>query len=142
MISLGLARALDEAGVRWHPVDGDRFAIRESQLAGAVFTIADMTIETHDFDTGTILGFNGTTEWALDSVPLEKALWLPHEHQLRALLGGAFRSLERERSADGAERYVVRFDLPSGPTAVSAGDAADAYASALLALVEASAPSS
>ena len=95
-----------------------------------MFVVSDMTIEAHEFDTGTILGFNGTTEWALDSVALESALWLPRESQLRELLGEAFISLVR-----AAGGFVVTTVRNGEPHEVRATVAADAYATALLALV-------
>ena len=95
MISWDLALALREAGVRWRPVSGDRFRLLGAGPTGDLFTVSDMTIEPHEFDTGVILGFNGTTEWALDSVAIEDALWHPLEPQLRSLLGGTFRRLQR-----------------------------------------------
>ena len=72
-----------------------------------------------------MLGFNGTTEWALDSVAMEQALWLPREDQLREQLGAAFTRLER----DGAEHVVVVLADGARATAVSP---ADAYAEAVL----------
>ena len=54
-----------------------------------VFVLADMTIEVEDLPSGLLVKFNGTTEWALDSVPADDVLWIPWEHQLRALLGEA-----------------------------------------------------
>ncbi|HUG49614.1 MAG TPA: hypothetical protein VLZ78_01320, partial [Terrimesophilobacter sp.] len=101
MISAENARALRDAGVTWVPSPGDAFRLEGPEFDGDTFTVSDMTIEPHEFDTGTILGFNGTTEWALDSVALEDALWLPREDQLRELLGAAFRSLKR---VDGGYR--------------------------------------
>lgn len=92
-----------------------------------------MTIEPHEFDTGVVLGFNGTTEWALDSVALEDALWHPHESQLRELLGGTFHRLER--TTDGYEVHTTVLD---DAAAFPADEPADAYALALLALVAAS----
>jgi hypothetical protein len=81
-----------------------------------------------------VLGFNGTTEWALDSVTQEDAVWLPREDQLRELLGGTFRSLAR--ALDGS--YLVVVELPGQPErSFSAEQAADAYADAVLALVSA-----
>jgi len=130
MISLARAQQLHAAGLRWHPAPGDRFAVRT--LADQVFTISDMVVEPHDYPTGTVLGFNGTTEWALDSVAQEDALWLPREDQLRELLGGTFRSLAR--STDG--RYQVLVELAGRPEQLFTADTAeDAYAEALLALV-------
>jgi len=80
MIDVDLARRLRDAGLRWHPRPGDRFTIEQGDFDSAeVFTISDMTVEAHDYPTGTVLGFNGTTEWALDSVAATDALWLPRE---------------------------------------------------------------
>ena len=90
-----------------------------------------MTIEAHEFPTGTILGFNGTTEWALDSVAIEDALWLPREDQLRALLRSSFRAL---RLADGV--YEVEVELLGRPRVLAAPEPVDAYGRALLALIE------
>lgn len=134
MISVELALLLQQAGLRWRPASGDRFAVLQPGLDDTVFTISEMTIEAHTFPTGTVLGFNGTTEWALDSVAQEDALWLPREDQLRDLLGGTFRSLAR--STDGTFQVLV--ERPGRPEQVfSAGSAADAYARALLSLVAA-----
>ncbi|MCU1523108.1 MAG: hypothetical protein JWO18_2 [Microbacteriaceae bacterium] len=132
MLSRDLALALQDAGVRWHPVSGDAFVINREGFEGDVFVVSDMTIESHEFETGTILGFNGTTEWALDSVALENALWLPHEHQLRELLGGTFLSLSRIE--DG---YRVDFAINGESAFEEAATPADAYAAALLGLVRA-----
>ncbi|NHB84497.1 hypothetical protein G7085_07465 [Tessaracoccus sp. HDW20] len=56
-------------------------------MVDEVFHLADMVIETRRLETGTIFAFNGTTEWALDSIPQAATVWLPSEAQLRALLG-------------------------------------------------------
>ncbi len=134
MISLWLAQDLDRAGVRWRPRAGDRFTLRSAEVVGEVFTVADMVVEAREYPTGTLLAFNGTTEWALDSVQLDQALWLPREDQLRELLGPAFRSLARSTTGE----YQVLAEVPGQPERLfSAEAAADAYASALLALVTA-----
>lgn len=99
MITAELARALRTAGLRWTPEPGDRFTIDGGELAGDVFTVSEMTVEVHEHPGGRSFGFNGTTEWALDSVDQEETLWLPSEHQMRELLRGAFRSLERSVAA-------------------------------------------
>ena len=137
MISIESARALADAGLRWHPVSGDAFRIERSGFESDVFTVSDMTIEPHEFDTGTILGFNGTTEWALDSLALEDALWMPREDQLRALLRSTFRSLTRQ----GEDRYRVTVELNGSPHSFDAADPADAYGDALLRLIGLSADS-
>jgi len=91
-----------------------------------------MTVVALVFETGTVLGFNGTTEWALDSVALDDALWLPREDQLRELVAAAFLSLSRD--ADG---FTVVAIVDGSPSEFRAADAADAYARALLAILDA-----
>ncbi len=134
-LSRDLAVALRDAGLRWSPAAGDRFVIPQPELDGHVFTLSDMTIEAHEYPTGTILGFNGTTEWALDSVAKDEALWLPREDQLRELLGGVFVSLHREGPGDSAGYVVTTRGEDGEPREDRAGSAVDAYAHALLALV-------
>lgn len=132
MISDRLARELEAAGLRWDPAPGDRFRIKAEELSEDVFILSHMVIEARTYDTGTVLNFNGTTEWALDNVDQDDALWLPREDQLREYLGGTFRGLER---VDG--EYVVTTAGPDGaPTSYRAADVEDAYAAALLELVE------
>jgi hypothetical protein len=132
MISTILARSLRDIGLEWRPVPGDTFRIDREEFDGEVFTVSDMTVEAHEFDTGTILGFNGTTEWALDSVAIEDSLWLPREDQLRALLGAGFRALVK---LDGEGGYRVDVLLQSSPRSFTAAEPADAYAAAVEALL-------
>lgn len=133
MITTENARSLRKAGLIWRPAFGDSFGIERPDFEHDVFTVSSMAIEPHEFDTGTILGFNGTTEWALDSLALENALWLPREDQLREVLGETFSALERTSG-----RYRVTVDLGEGPTHFDATEAADAYAEAVLALLRGS----
>jgi hypothetical protein len=120
MITLELARALvDEAGVLWEPQSGDRFVIDAELLTGQVFWVSDLTVEPQHVGGQTILGFNGTTEWALDSVSLDQALWLPREDQLRELLGDRLEEVRRLQdgwrvthvAADGTRHTVMANDL-------------------------------
>ena len=136
MISRPLALRLREAGLVWRPAAGDRFQFLRHDMdsTGAdLFTVSDMTIEAHHYPTGTVLGFNGTTEWALDSVAIEEALWFPREDQLREALKGTFQRLEREESGDGYRVVTVFRGEAREHTAASAEDA---YALAVLAEVE------
>lgn len=95
MLSLELAQRLQDAGVDWvDPRPGDRFVVPVEDLRDMVFVLSDMTTEVHEFPSGPLIGFNGTTEWALDSVRKSEVVWLPREDQLRALLGEAFVRLE------------------------------------------------
>lgn len=152
MIDVAHARRLRDAGLRWKPASGDRFVIErlldtdDGPTEGDVFTLSDMTIEAHEHPTGTVLGFNGTTEWALDSVSAGDALWLPREDQLRLLLGRSFVSLSVHRAVgldDEEIAYEVRTRLPddsrpADDTIHVSADAADAYALALLSFIESS----
>ena len=91
--------------------------------------LSDMVIEQQEVPGGPpILAFNGTTEWALDSLEAHHAVWLPREDQLRDLLGDAFASLDRADGPVGG--YVVT--LADGSRYVDVGTAG-AYARALLA---------
>ena len=95
MIDTELATRLSAAGLRWRPASGDRFTIPVGDLAGEVFVVAEMTIEVQDVPGGaSVFKFNGTTEWALDSIDSTRVLWLPREDQLREELLGAFVMLE------------------------------------------------
>ena len=130
MISTVLARALRDSGLVWRPRAGDWFRIDLIEAEEEVFVLSDMTVEAHEFSTCTVLGFNGTTEWALDSVAIDEALWHPHEHQLREALGPAFVSLT---VVDG---YTVTATIDGVTSIFSADVAADAYAKALLRLLD------
>ena len=136
MISRDLALQLRDAGLVWHPESGDRFQLDlpshvEADVEADTFTVSEMTIETHRYPTGTILGFNGTTEWALDSVAIHDAVWLPREDQLRELLRATFRGLRRLPDA-----YEVEIELDGSSRRFEHPDPAEAYGMALLALIE------
>ena len=131
MISTGLARQLRHAGLRWKPASGDRFQIDGHEFDSDVFTVSDLTIEAHEYSTGTVLGFNGTTEWALDSVDVDDTLWLPREDQLRDLLRSAFQNLQR--TTDG---YRVTIDIDGGRRVFESLSAPEAYGLALLAALD------
>ena len=128
MITVELARQLVEAGVLWEPAPGDRFTIDQPNVVGEVFWISHLTIDVHTFHGQPLLGFNGTTEWALDSVTLDTALWLPREDQLRELLGDRLMALRREDDA-----WVVDVVDPDvGHATFRDPDVERAYALALL----------
>ena len=94
MIDADLASRLRSAGMPWRPSSGDRFTIPGGELADEIFVIAEMVIQIQDVPGGSsIFKFNGTTEWALDSIDQTRVLWLPREDQLRDALGDHFREL-------------------------------------------------
>ncbi len=127
MISRELALRL-AAHLEWTPQNADRFFVPRAEIADAVFIVSDMVVELIHNQGEATFHFNGTTEWALDSVESKAAVWLPAEHQLRQALGEAFLSLDRV--GDG---YVVSVNGPGGAHHTAAvGDPSDAYALALL----------
>jgi hypothetical protein len=133
MISRELAMALRDAGVRWTPMPGDRFSLVDPAFDGDIFTLSEMTVEAQGPPDARVLGFNGTTEWALDSVGLEDALWLPREDQLRELMGSTFVSLQSREEA-----FVVTVRLPPrADEEIEADSAADGYALGVLARIAA-----
>jgi hypothetical protein len=128
VITIEQAGRLRKAGVLWTPSAGDRFVVPDRDMDEDVFVVSDMTVEVHDYQGSKVIGFNGTTEWALDSIEQREVIWLPREEQLRALLGPHFRSLEA--TPDG-----YRVNLTSG--SCTADDAEQAYAEAVLELLDA-----
>lgn len=135
MIGVQIAHELKAAGVAWKPGPGDRFAIPDRDLDDEVFVLSNMTIEVYTVAEGRVIGFNGTTEWAMDDVEIDEALWLPREDQLRELLGGTFRALRR----GGAGGYDVETSLLGADRVFTAPSPEEAYAAALLHLLAASA---
>lgn len=131
MITVELATALRDAGLEWDPSPGDRFFIPVRGLEDQVFVISNMTIETQALETGKIVRFNGTTEWALDSIAQEEVIWLPHEDQLRRLLGRRFVRLE---ALPGGFMVVIE-DGDGVPDRHIDIEAERAYARALLAVL-------
>lgn len=128
MIDADLATRLRAAGLPWRPSDGDRFTIPGGELAEDVFVVAEMVIQVQDVPGGaTVFKFNGTTEWALDSIDSRRVLWLPREEQLR------------DASATGSSRWPPS---PAGmrsrsPTAVGISTSTpSAYARAVLHVLE------
>ncbi len=135
MITRELALSLREAGLIWHPAEGDRFQLDlpddvELEAEADVFTVSEMTIEARQTPSGTHLAFNGTTEWALDAVMLADAVWLPREDQLRDLLRGTFRRLSRLE-----DTFVVEVVIGPETLSFEHPDPAEAYGRALLALI-------
>ena len=135
MISRDLASRLAPV-LDWTPANGDQFFIPRPEISESVFTIADMVVELIVRHGEERFHFNGTVEWALDSVESDAVVWMPREEQLRALLGDAFLSLDRV--GDG---FVVSGAGPAGAFHTeSQADACDAYAEALLVVLPARSP--
>jgi hypothetical protein len=126
VITIEQAGRLRKAGVLWAPAAGDRFVVPDRDMDDDVFVVSDMTVEVHDYQGSKVIGFNGTTEWALDSIEQREVIWLPREEQMRDLLGDTFRSLE---AVPGG--YQVHL----ADSTHSAEDAEQAYAKAVIHLL-------
>jgi hypothetical protein len=127
VISRDLAQRL-APHLRWQPANGDMFFIPRPEIADSVFTISDMVVELIVAGGESRFHFNGTVEWALDSVESDGVVWLPRENQLREMLGEYFLSLDS--SAGG---FVVTVSGPGKAYHTEAeADPANAYARAAL----------
>ena len=126
MITIEQAGRLRKAGVLWAPAAGDRFVVPDRDMDDDVFVVSDMTVEVHDYQGSKVIGFNGTTEWALDSIEQREVIWLPREEQLRALLGDHFHKLE---AVPGGYRVEL------ADSTHAADDAEQAYAKAVIHLL-------
>src|SRR5687767_15800872 len=122
VLSVATARALRDAGLQWTPARGDSFVMPDRGMDSDLFVLSDMTIEVQQLPAGPVIGFNGTTEWALDSLEKSEALWVPAEHQLRELLGDAF-----TRLAPIDDGYQVRLLVDGTTSAHDAPEPAEAY---------------
>ena len=130
MIGVELARRLQAAGLDWTPASGDRFVIADRDMDADVFVVSQLTIEVHEAPTGRLIRFNGTTEWALDSVEQEATVWQPREDQLRTALGPHVRRLEPV-----GEGFAVVIERAGAEERHVDVDAERAYARALLAVL-------
>jgi hypothetical protein len=121
----------------WTPANGDMFFIPRPEIADSVFIVSDMVVELVTSGGESRFHFNGTVEWALDSVESDGVVWLPREDQLREMLGDYFLSLDSSGSG-----FVVTVSGPGKAYHTQAEpDAADAYAQAALYVLGADRPS-
>ncbi len=130
MITIEMAQRLRDAGLGWQPSSGDRFVIPGKEMDGDVFHVAEMTIEISQHHGEGVVKFNGTTEWALDSVPADQVLWLPREDQLREALGPAMLALEHEGAG-----WIITYALGDRLERARETDVETAYGQALLAVL-------
>jgi hypothetical protein len=139
MISLGTARKLKEAGLKWEPEAGDQFAVPDRGLDDRLFVINDMATIIEVLKGAPVVTFHGTPEWALDYLYLGDTVWLPGEERLRTLLQNylaqAGTVVYDLLYADGA--YTCRFELRGQALAFRGATAVEAYAAAFLHVMEA-----
>jgi len=106
MLSLQLATQLKTAGLTWDPTAGDRFVLPIETMEDEVFILSNVIADVHSFEGGNVIGFNGTTEWALDSVEQDDVVWLPREDHRRYV------DIEAERAY--ARAVLARLTVPQG----------------------------
>ena len=125
MISIDLARRLRDAGLEWHPADGDLFDIPDRDLDEHTFSISEMTVDVRHVQGGRQIAFNGAVEWALDAI-------MEHERHPAALLSRSLRVLLGDTFV-GLQRDASGYHCTTGnDLTFSAPVAADAYGLALL----------
>ena len=134
MITRELAETLAAAGLVWEPASGDRFLVPDRDLDEEVFVVSGMSVEVSDLPTGPEMRFNGTVEWALDSIAQNEVIWLPREEQMRDALGPLFLRLERIH-AEPERYYAVVVTGEHGEERHVDVDAERAYARALLSVL-------
>jgi hypothetical protein len=135
MITTELALELARRGLPWIPASGDRFHVPDRDLDDEVFVVSGMSIEVSDLPSGSEMRFNGTVEWALDSIAQSEVIWLPREDQMRDALGSRFVRLERLGGETNGYAVVLRGDR--GEERHVDIDAERAYARALLSVLPA-----
>ena len=130
MITRDLAEELAARGLVWQPASGDRFVVPDRDLDDEVFVVSGMSVEVSDLPSGAEMRFNGTVEWALDSIAQNEVIWLPREDQMREVLGDRFVRLENLVGETGG--YAVVLSVDGGEQRHVDIDAERAYARALL----------
>lgn len=138
MLSIETANALKQAGLEWLPQDGDRFTVPETVFENRPFVINDMATMIERYQGLPVVTFHGTPEWALDFIWLGDTVWLPSEGQLREMV--AERLAARDSYVydllymDG--QFTCRFEVAGERLAFVAAQADEAYAAALLHLMQ------
>src|SRR5687768_2913295 len=89
MINGELAQELKRAGLSWQPAERDFFIIPDHNLDGQVFVVSQLPALVQTYGGEPTITFHGSIEWALDSIVLAEAVWLPTESQLRQALARA-----------------------------------------------------
>ncbi len=138
MISLETARKLKEAGLAWQPAMLDFFAIPDRDLDDKIFVISDVLVTVDVLQGMQVVSFQGASEWALDALVTNETVWLPSESQLRQaveeiLLARGYSSLQLKSSLGG---YQCEFQLLNQGYSFRGADASEAYAAALLDLLQ------
>jgi hypothetical protein len=120
VISRDLAQRL-APHLAWKPANGDMFFIPRPEIADSVFTVSDMVVELIVAGGESRFHFNGTVEWALDSVESDGVVWLLGDQLRRArrvlypwILDWFRRYGQRPRQAYRTEAELTRQRLRPG----------------------------
>ena len=136
MIDIELARRLKRGGLEWLPAERDCFVVPDRGMDDQIFVVNRLTTLIQSFHGQPTVTFHGTSEWALDDVLLTEVIWLPSESQLRETIAdriGPDAPLRLDRTARG---YRCQLAVAERLAEYEASQAEDAYAVALLALLE------
>jgi hypothetical protein len=142
VISLATAAKLKQAGLTWMPVLHDFFAVPDRGLDDRVFVITELMAFVEIRNNLPIVTFHGTAEWALDYILTSEVVWLPREDQLRMAIA-RFLQVENHPAvalSSMAELNRVAIEYRGEQLAFEASEASEAYAAALLYLLENQAP--
>jgi len=139
MLSLSTAIQLKEAGLKWTPGLLDYFAIPERGMDEKVFVISDLLVTVEMLSGSQIVSFQGASEWALDYLVTSEAVWVPREDQLRQLLQDALLMQGNPgcRLISGLKGCTCTIELRGAKLEFTHPDASEAYAQALLTLLQA-----
>jgi len=133
-----MARHLKDAGLIWIPAMHDYFAVPDRGLDDHIFVINDVMAYVEIRNNLPMVTFHGTAEWALDYLLTSEVIWLPKEDQLRM---NVMRLLSPESQpalllASTGDGYRLEIQLQGGSRVFEATEASEAYAAALLHLLD------
>ena len=138
MISLKTARKLKAKGLEWEPQVNDFFAIPDRDMNESIFVISDVQVTIDMLFGRQVVSFQGASEWALDSLVKDEAVWLPGEEQLREVLleliiRAGKSGMHLISGIDGCHLY---FEYQGRKYEFTARDASEAYAQGIIFLIE------
>ncbi len=138
MLTLNSARKLKTAGLSWTPALHDFFAVPDRGMDDKVFVISDVNVDIDRMFGRQVVAFHGAVEWALDYELIAEVIWLPTEQQLRELL---HKRLQGEvRLVSSPANSICEIHYQGNRLFFEAPDANEAYAAALLYIVQHEAP--
>jgi len=137
MITLKIARRLKAAGLAWEPALHDFFVVPDRDLDDHVFVISNVQVTIEHLQGIQVVSFQGASEWALDSLVKEEAVWLPTEEQLRQSLEAVLLGAGRPefRLSGGLDGYRLDFTFQGRSISFKAADVSQVLAEGLLAIL-------